>query len=259
MFIEINIQDDGRFTDVALLVDRDDFLNKVITLRKKYADKYKVNLPINDYLAVNEELLNKVKHDAEHLRRRFNRPLHFLRVITKSILNGVVEDGDYSKAFLERKALSTFTDRKGAPDIKYSIVIFPGTRKKDVDQVFFQFSEEIKANIGLKTKTDKGTLLHGYWYDPYFRKPFDTKTSIRQIRNWYIKYKNNTQLIELALEDKKSTIKKYKKIKDRFDNHYGDLSENEKLNFEKYLEDVENHRDVIKELLKRYRKLLVQS
>lgn len=259
IFIEINIEDDGRFTDVALLVDKDDFLNEVFNLRKKYANKYKIDLPTNDYSVVNEDLLNEVKHDAEHLRRKFYRPLHFLRAITKSILNGVVEDGDYSKAFLERKELFIHKDHEGTPDIKYSIVIFPGTRKKDVDQVFFQFSEEIKANMGLKTKTDKNILLHGYWYDPYFRKPFDTKTSIRKIREWYIKHKNGAQLIELSLEDKKSMLNKYREIKDKFDNHYGDLSDNEGIKYKRYLKKVENHQDVIKELLKRYRKLLMQS
>lgn len=180
--IEIKIDDDRLFTDVALVADQDEFLDEVRRIRIVF----KIHRPFSQeryYSFIRSLSLSKKdkKHFdevIEQTRKKLLLPTTFLEVIKKAAFCGVIVDDDYSPAFLECKE-SYFDDKDEMPDLTFSIVISPRVRDEDVLKALQQYRDQL-GNI-------KG--IPKYKYIPLV-KDFETgKPAIKNHRSWYLSQK----------------------------------------------------------------------
>lgn len=265
-YIEIQIKDLGEFTDVALLVDNDYFLDEIEEMRTMYELHY--DFPAQDSsladdferkMYPNSELRKSFDVDVEKIRKHFERPPHFKRAIEAAIIYGIVVDGIYSKAYLEEQELFSTEDPDEIPDKKYSIVIHAGTREDDVIRVLREFKEKVRIN-NRGSEEERINYKFGYWADLSLQKMSDTLGAIDTIRSWYIRTKNGEKPLQIALEELGYTEKKYKEFKEKvkiLDQPNIDLLELQPS--QRALERVWSKRNSIKEQLRQYRKLLKTS
>ncbi len=257
-FVKIEIENLGKYLDVALLVDKVKFRRLIPKLRKEYMiDTPFPSLKVqqdyrNFYIKLTGDNKIKEKFDAEveNIRKEFNRPTHFNKVIYKAIVVGTIKDSDYMSAYLEEQVTNPPDDPRSAPeDIKYAIIISSVTKKVDVESVFSDFLKRVKKNYSKKHQNP------GYqaFFEP--RIYTDSKDAIKQDREWYVKRKRGTTLLELALFDNKSTLQEYKimQIKSKTDKTLSD-SDSDKV--ERYLQKIDTSKKRIKTQLSRYSKLL---
>lgn len=261
-FIDVKIDDPGKGSDVCLLVDKPDFRKKIISLRRKYQKyiDYSIIDPESRYVDFDikrredGKLEKMFGRDVEKIRREFHRPLPFKRVIEQAIITGVVDDKDYSSAYLEEKELypPKYHTMEWPEDIKYSIVISPVTKKPDVDRVFMEFQKRVKNSY---SKKNWGQIVkRWYGFAPEPRIYIDTRESIGQIREWYIKRESGISTLSIALEDIKSSLKEYKtKLEE---SEKSQRSDEKFYSITRYLTKVETSKRKIKTQLRRYRRLL---
>jgi len=256
-FVEIEIQDWGKYLDVALLVDKPEFRKIIPILRKKYEldTHFPALNPKQAYrdffikMAEDITLKKRFENDVEKIRRRFHRPTHFTIVISKAIVTGVVNE--YASAYLEEQVLYPSKNPVEEPpeETKYAIVVSPITKKADVDKVFSDFLRRIKKNYSVK----KENPAYGWFFEP--RIYTDTKDNIEQDRVWYRKREEGTKPLQLALIDCKLTYKEYGEmlLKDKQNKK---LTDEESERIVRYLNRVEKAKVRIKAQLRRYRRLL---
>ncbi len=257
-FVEIQIDNLGKYLDVALLVDKLEFRKLIPQLRKKY----KINTPYPSVetqsdsrtfdvkLREDDVLKKEFDEEVESIRLQFNRPTHFIRVIYKSIVVGVVKNYDYMSAYLEKQIKNLPTDPWETPeDIKYAIIISPITKKSDVDSVFSDFQKIVKKNYSNKHEN----LGYDILFEP--RIYTDSKESIKPIRVWYKKREQGMTPLELALLENKSTLQEYKETSKKSKRHKL-VSDIEFASSERYLNRINTSRKRIKTQLTRYRRLL---
>ena len=259
-FIRILIDDVGKFTDVALLVDNPIFLEHANELRKKYA-KYLVYPPDkeNEAMEYFESNLAKARlkkaftNDLEELRRLFNRPMHFKEAIKYAVILEVVYDSCYQRAYLEEEPIYQGSPDEEDPETKYSIVVNENTEIKDVEAVFSEFKERIKKLTYLHSKAtdkEKREFEYGYWVNSTFKVPQDTKEQIKKYRDWYIRRQNGETPLEMAIKANNTTKEEYRKnLKLR----------QEKDSLRVYFINIESYTKNVREQIKRYRQLLNAS
>jgi hypothetical protein len=250
-FIEININDPGRFTDIALLFDRSDFQKKITELR----DKYKIIQPSKDtyrdfYIKLTENKITRksFNEDINSLLFSYKLPPHFKKPIIKALLTNTIEDYDYKKAYLEKKDFPNQT--------KYSIVIFSNTRQEDVDEIFSEFSKLVRAQKydKARAKRDK-PFMFGYWQEFKMNQYKDTRNEIIQIRKWYMLYKKDCLTpTQIALRNRKLNEAEYKTIRHKLIKL--EYKRDERPRYERLVNGIEVDRKNITTQIRRYRKLL---
>lgn len=267
--IEIKISDDGEFTDVALLVAKEDFRRDVKKLRTKYS--LNRQYPLKDHLSVyrefeyklasNKDLEDKFHKDIEVIRLRYRKPTHFLKAIKKAIVVGVIGDGDYAKAYLETENIYLPDSDGNIEDTKYSIVIFPGTREGDVKKVFSDFNKQVTLHFGknkrkenlLKDSDTKAYFDSGYWYDPTLNRSQDSRENIQEVYKWHT---SGLKPIEIALVENDLSYEEYKRLKKQYDN----IGETDNPDQRYYLYSrLTTSAERIKKHLQRFRGLLKTS
>jgi hypothetical protein len=265
-FIDIKARDSGIFTDIALLVDRLDFISEIEQTRSKYGElNYAYPLSKTDAETVSnnfeykmfkdKQLKERFDSDVERIRKLFKRPPHFREIIAASIMYGRVIN--YSKAYMEKQEITPTEDPDDIPDIKYCIVIHSGTRLQDIEKVFNKFKEEVRINFKA-SEEEKKKYNFGYWFDFSLTRPMDTKDSIRALRTLYQLRKNEMSPLKITLKDLKISKKQYNEALQNCRVH-------EKRKDEEYdrclrlVDRVEKRRDSIKSLIKRYSDLLLLS
>lgn len=269
-FIEIKIPkikgNKNRFTDVALFVDNVAFLEEVKKLREKYKI-HKLYTPKNTYQFTvdlhSEGLYEQFNSDIENLRKRFGKSLNFTRVIKRAIINGVIEDEDYSTAYLEEQEIYPFPG-KNLMEIKYSITVFPYTSLEDVEKVFKQFRKLVKLHIKADQKQE-AELVSKYEFIAGFKNypRFDTKSSIFRIRDWYIRSENGEKPLGIALKDHNLIYDEYRKIYKIYKN--GERARGKDITMEMFnsygelLEKIDRYKDNVRIEVDRHRELLMQS
>ena len=181
--IKIKIDDIRHFTDVALVVDQEEFLDEV----KHIKSVFKIHQPLSqeEYYSFIRSL-SLSKKDRKHFdkvieqaRKKLSLPITFLEIIKKAAFCGIVESDDYSPAFLEYKE-SYFDDKDEIPDLTFSIVISPRVRDEDVLKALQQYRDQL-GNI---------TGIPEYEYIPLARDFETGKPAIKNYRKWYLSEKN---------------------------------------------------------------------
>ncbi len=186
MKIDIKIEDEKNFMDVALAVDQPEFLKLIGVLRRKY----KVSKPwsrkgYQDYYRKihDTKKSEELKNDIEKISDDLNLSLSFIRTITMSLFCGVVTDKDYLPAFLAKYKESS--NINGYDD--YCIVLSPQARDLDVIRALQEYRDQVKNYLDNNLKSNRfipastNGLISG-------------KFSVRNHRNWYSDFNSGMTL-----------------------------------------------------------------
>lgn len=265
-FIDIKIKDLWEYTDVALLVDKKSFLEVVEALRNKYKLNYDYPLTDTDkiyfdfeYKFFNDEKLKaEFYSDVEKLRKKYKLPPHFSMVIKSAIIYGVVKESDYKKAYLEEQVITPLREEYEIPDIKYCIVIHPGTRKQDVEKVFDEFKEKVRINYKGSQK-EKDNYKFGYGIDLSLAKMKPNQPSTETVRKWYIRVENGEGPLRIALDIKNYTYKQYKDLVEKFKHPTRQKQYEDNSKIDKELQYIYSRRNTVKSQVNRYGKLVQAS
>lgn len=99
--IDIQIADDGKFADIAFLVDRHDFMEDIAKLRSNWIGATLLtNSKINDFINLKRDI-NAAKHFWKHyfeLRRiakKYHLGVTYVGAILAATLTGAITDRDY--------------------------------------------------------------------------------------------------------------------------------------------------------------------
>lgn len=201
MDIEIEIEDERLFTDVALIVDHDDFKKEIILIRKEFGIKDLLpNDKFSDYFQKLEiGKCNEFDDLVRNSRKKLFLQIVFEPVIKKAALCGKVLDGDFRPAILESK-IEAFDEN--TPDETYSIILSPWVRDKDVLRAL----QEYRDQLGNIEGASEYEFISSIWENE------DGKPAIKNHREWYLKNKNgmSTEDICTELSDKCPYSNKHK-------------------------------------------------
>ncbi|OQY69195.1 hypothetical protein B6D29_00070 [Microgenomates bacterium UTCPR1] len=201
MDIQINIKDDRLYTDVASVVDREDFLKEV----KRIRSALDIEIPLSDdqlsKIPTDDEI-KKMDVEVEKSRKRLYLPITYSGVITAVVYRNEVSDSDYSPAYLDcKRDVFYYMDEATTPDDTYYIVLSPGAREKDVLKAYRKYTSQLGNFKGVP----KYEYIHKIW-DVSKEQP-----SIRKHREWYLAYKSGKKPSQIAKNEvnfHESTIRK---------------------------------------------------
>lgn len=201
MDIQINIDDDRHFTDVASVVDREDFSKEIRRIRSVL----KIEIPLNGNELSrirSKEEDKQLDIEVERSRKRLYLPIVFSNVIIAVVFRNEVTKTDYSPAYLAHKNGSFYQDGEATtPDDTYYIVLSPGAREKDVLKAYRKYTSQLGNVDGIP----KYKYIHRIW-DVSKKQP-----SIRKHREWYLAYKSGKKPSQIAKNEvnfHESTIRK---------------------------------------------------
>ncbi len=145
MDIKIDIDDERYFTDVAPIVDRENFAEEIKRLRSAL-DKI---IPKN-YFSQNlydEKIQKKIDAEVEASRKRLFLPVVFRSVISAVAFRDEVTNSDYSPAYLVHETRN-FYDKRGEPsaDETYAIILSPSARDNDVLKALQEYRDMLNKN-----------------------------------------------------------------------------------------------------------------
>lgn len=187
MKIEIDIEDDRLFTDVALIVDRKDFSDEVERLRKVFGINF-THGEKGNFKAVSKSLDEKIEREIETSRKHLYLPVVFRTVIETVVFRNRVTKADYSPAYLDCIQNGTFDKEGATPDDTYIIVLSPGARDEDVIKAYQQYRDQLGNIKGVP----RYQYIHQVW-DIEIAKP-----AIRKHRKWYHAWTSGSTYVQIC-------------------------------------------------------------
>lgn len=187
--IKISIKNVKHHTNVALLVDKPQFIKAVKELREKWniTKLFKPDQYQDFYSHIwgkntDESRWDEFLHDIQKVRRHFNRTSNFDKVIIYAVGFTEIPDKAYRSTYCK-----VIENPANPDDIEYAIIVTPYTTTTEVRAEFNEFKKMIKA--GLEQETDRTKLnsaVKTYEYEPGPKFP-DSKghPTIEQLRQWY--------------------------------------------------------------------------
>lgn len=207
--IEIAIKNKRHYADVAILVDKPDFIDWINTLRRKW----KINQNFKEYhdflLHIEKQEkknqnLSKFEKDVKKVRLAFNRSPNFDDVITNVVAFGKVYEGSYNPCYYEQ--IVDPVDPNDERKYKYAIIITPNTVLEDISPVLKKI--KIKIKKGLMQKKDEKVMkasLADYSFElgPQYTTPSRKIYNIIRDRRWYWLHKKMSygQILQKALKE----------------------------------------------------------
>lgn len=179
MNIEIDIVDDRYFTDVASVVDREDFILEIKRLRIVFDVEHPL-LPSEASRPLTDQESAHIDSEVEKTRKKLYLPVTFRSVILAAVFSNKIENDDYSPAYLESTYHGTFDMEGATPDETFHIVLSPNARDEDVIRAFQKYRDQ----LGNVKGTSEYKYIHEVW-DKSKKKP-----SIRKYRKWYWSYRS---------------------------------------------------------------------
>lgn len=155
--VEILTQNKKHATDVALLVDKPEFLKEINRLREKWyiTELSSIESPIpNTTMGLDIEGIicskfndpdesaskwQEFNEDIEALLKKFNRGKNFKQVINYILIAGVVPDGIYRSCYFDVVAINESADMNKPERYQYAIILSPRTELKEVEEAFQEF------------------------------------------------------------------------------------------------------------------------
>lgn len=187
MNIEIDIKDDRYFTDVASVVDREDFTSEVKRLRDIFGVASLIQ-PSDDFRPLTDDENDHIDEEVEKTRKKLYLPITFRSVITAAVFRNKIENDDYSPAYIESTYHGTFDTEGATPDVTFQIVISPNARDEDVIRAFQKYRDQL-GNV-------KGVSEYKYIHEVWDRNK--KKPSIKKYRKWYFAYKSGLSYSKIA-------------------------------------------------------------
>jgi len=178
--VEIEIDDEKLFTDIALVVDQERFKKLVNEAREKLDIKRVLNE--EEYLEFKDKHLHFKKGKIlnqleENIRTTQRLPITFKGIIRKSILCGKIVTDDYKLAYLELRK-GEYDEETDFLDLTPVIVFSPHARKEDVYEAWQEYND----NIG------NYKAVASYGYIPKEVHTEKGKGAIKDHRKWYLLY-----------------------------------------------------------------------
>lgn len=105
--ISIEIEDNGKYADIAFLVDRADVLNDIAQLRKIWLSGQTIqNKEINNFLNIkrtaNEEKRFWINfQQVVRLAKKYNLETTYISPLLAAVLSGIISDSDYNRVVRE--------------------------------------------------------------------------------------------------------------------------------------------------------------
>lgn len=255
--IDIQIEDDWKFGEVAYLVDRDDFIENLIKARKKLGIKNLIPHTPEDINKWREEELNqtinknlsKTKSKKEfsfpvtriqiikhNLLDKYHLPLFYADILEAAILCGLITDEDFSvTAYIQiidpQDYIERYKKKKFLGYPKIAIILSPETKLEEIEVLYKNsLPEEMhfyQQNY-LKTNQDLTNPAHNKKRD----------------RKWYWERRKGKWPIDIALQTLDIDKKSYKlALKEHYKNR-------------ELLDKITYLTNTIKQALKRYKKAL---
>ena len=194
--IELYISDDNIFQDVALLIDRQEVINFIISIRKKCDKKFK---NINKPTALDEFLRYDIIPEINEFLAKLKYPPGFTNAILAAVQNFKITNDDvrhcYVRLYGERvidHALPPVETPRDAVLITMYPYLLKGRRKLSTDEIKKLVDAMNKYFISLPPKHPLN---------------LDKKPEIRNARDWYWK-KNNSTTIEIMNEYNEGKLEK---------------------------------------------------
>ncbi|OGK41513.1 hypothetical protein A2954_00735 [Candidatus Roizmanbacteria bacterium RIFCSPLOWO2_01_FULL_37_12] len=190
--IEINkeVENNKRhYYDITLLVDRPDFIEWIVELRKKW----KINKLFEDYhefyshiWKISNKNWGLFKKDIEKVRQSFGRLPNFDEVIMYALAFNEIPDGIYKSCYLE--TIEDPADPNNDEKYKYAIIVTPNTIKDDLAVVLKEFKQKVKKGlIQKKSKKvmDEAVVNYEFELGPNYAPPPNKIANIVRDRKWY--------------------------------------------------------------------------
>lgn len=177
MTIEIDIKDNKRFLDVAIVVDRQDFRVEVERIRQEFNIPFPLNaVQLRQFIMdlYKQKKETTFRDRIEKARKTLRLPITFLNVIEAVALTNRVDDSNYKPAFLTHK-LDVYNEEAGEVSEIYSIVLSPNARDSDVLKALQEYRDQLDNEKGVGDYKYIGTV---------WGKEKD-KPSIKSYRRWY--------------------------------------------------------------------------
>lgn len=175
MDIQIDIANDRHFTDVAPVVDREDFSKEIERLRSVLKPIIQ-DIDSNPSKIISKNERQNIDSEIDKSRKQLYLPIVFRPVIEAVVFNNCVTDADYSPAYLDCKWNGETFDKEGnTPDETYSIILSPGVKDEEVIQAL----QKYRDRLGNVKRISNYEYIHRVW-DVSKEKP-----AIKKYRKWY--------------------------------------------------------------------------
>jgi len=189
MKIKIDISDRRLFSDIAHIVDQQNYLQEIERAR----DLFNINEPwgLEKYhkykrSIYKSEKSDKLKTTIENIRIKLMLPKVFIKAIESSIFLGVVTDDDYSPAILISE-INYFDDKGEIPDYTYSIILSPRVKDTQVIKALQEYRDQLGNTKGIAN----------YSYIPEPKSTPQRKSATRNHREWYWLNKQGKSIEEI--------------------------------------------------------------
>jgi hypothetical protein len=217
MKIDIQTPDKKHATDIAMLVDKPEFLLEIEKLRQKWGIKelYKSSafraflefhiMTNKDTVSVDKEVekrLSEFNKDIDLVLKKLNRGRNFKLVVEYALATGIVPNGIYRSCYFDVVKIGEPEDLNNPERYQYTIVLSPRTELKEVVNAYKEFKEHIKgkisfeslANLDIEIPTDK-ELIEQYHRGNIYKSAdidkFKTLKELDRTREWYwIRYED---------------------------------------------------------------------
>src|SRR3989338_4473295 len=167
--IEIQTSNKKHATDIAMLVDKPEFLLELKRLREKWRIK---NLQILknskgriSLLDISNPLfftnIDKEKHavklpefnqDVEDVLKKFNRGKNFRLVVIYALLTGIIPTGIYQSCYFDVVTINEPEDLSKPEKYQYIIVMSARAEKQEVEEAFKEFVKHREGKIKLHNR-----------------------------------------------------------------------------------------------------------
>lgn len=162
--IEIQATNKSHALEVAMLVDKKEFLQEINRLREKWkiskltqvinslGVQFDLNVRSlitnsNESESQESKKLDDFYNDIDGVLRKFRRGKNFKMVVIYALFAGVIPDNLFSSCYFEVATLNEVKDKTHPENDQFVIVLSPRTELKEVKQVFNEFKEHIKNKI----------------------------------------------------------------------------------------------------------------
>jgi len=268
-------------TDIAMLVDKPEFIQEIQRLRQKWqiTELYKYELldepvlldmhnPLF-YTGINkskiEEKLPEFNKDIDLVLKKFNRGKNFRLVVIYSLITGSVPEGVYQSCYFDKVVINELEDMNKPERYQYVIVLSPRTEKKEVIEAYQEFKAHIKgkidfqhSNLSMDLPQHEELIMQyhaGNIHDSADIDKFKTQKELNRTREWYW-IRNMEHINDVSKKQKtyEQVLDEWQKDKCLIKTNHEDITSKKNCDFCS-IEDI----NIIEQALSAYSKLLNQS
>lgn len=205
--IDIQTKNKKYATDLAMLLDKPEFLREIDRLRKKWKlTEFYEPTNFDGFMALNVQTkeaepedaqvrLVEFNNDINGLLKKFNRGRNFKSVIEYSLATGMVPEGIYRGCYFDVVTIGEPNNLDNPERYQYVIVMSARTEKQEVEQAYKEFDNFRKGKIDFQSMNlnadvpDDRDLIEEYHVGNIHNSAdidkFKTQKELDRTREWY--------------------------------------------------------------------------